>query len=61
MDKNIVINFLEQDLCNFEWDKSEGIKISTKLHYSLSVEDKAEKHDLDTKNEIKGLEICLKY
>ena len=57
MDKNIVINFLEQNLCNSKWDKSEGIKISTKLHHSLSDEDKAEKHDLDTKNKIKRLEI----
>ena len=57
MDKNTVINFLKQNLCHSKWDKSAGIKISTKLHNSLPDADRAEKHDLGTKNKIKMLEI----
>ena len=34
--KNIVIIFSEQNLFNFTWDKSTGIKSLTKLYYSLS-------------------------
>ena len=57
MDKNTVINFLKQNLCHSKWDKSAGIKISTKPHNSLPDEDRAEKHDLDNQNKIEILEI----
>ena len=48
MNKIIVIMFSKQNFFNFKWDKSAGIKISTKLNYSLSDKYRAEKHDLNT-------------
>ena len=61
MDKIIVIIFSEQNFFNFKWDKSTGIKSSTKLYYSLSDKYRAEKHDLNTKKQTKHTMKYLKY
>ena len=61
MDKIIVISFSEQNLFNFTWDKSTGIKSSTRLYYSLSDKYRAEKHDLNTKKQTKHTMKYLKY
>ena len=59
MNKNIVIIFSKQNLFNLKRDKSTGIKISTKLHYSLWDKYRADWHDLKNKKYISCTENTI--